>query len=220
MFPLGLVLMPGQLLPLHIFEYRYREMVRECIEGSKEFGVVLIARGAEVGGGDQRHDIATRATLVQAVALEDGRYGIMVIGAERVRVTDWLPDNPYPQAMVEPWPDRENDVSGSRWWDEAGSATPELVQLIGRVRRAVALALELGDRVGDPSQTLPTPPCALSYTVADLLPVGPVDRLALLAAEGPVARLNLVATLLDSLEPVLEFRLGDEPSSSDPPDSW
>jgi len=220
MFPLGLVLMPGQLLPLHIFEYRYREMVRECIEGSKEFGVVLIARGAEVGGGDARHDVATRATMVQAVAFEDGRYGIMVIGSERVRISEWLPDNPYPQAMVEPWPDRVDDVDGSRWWDADGGSTPELTQLIGRVRRAVALALELGDRVGDPSQTLPSQPPVLSYMLADLLPVGPVDRLALLTADGPVARLDLMVTLLDSLEPVLEFRLGDEPSSSDPPDAW
>ena len=69
MFPLGIVLMPGQFLPLHIFEPRYREMIRDCLEGSQEFGVVLIARGSEVGGGDLRHRVATRASMVQAVAL-------------------------------------------------------------------------------------------------------------------------------------------------------
>ena len=54
MFPLGTVLFPHAPLPLHIFEPRYRALVQECIDGDGEFGVVLIERGFEVGGGDTR----------------------------------------------------------------------------------------------------------------------------------------------------------------------
>ncbi len=66
MFPLGTVLFPSMVLPLHVFEPRYRQLTLECIEAEREFGVVLIARGSEVGGGDQRRSVGTLARIVQA----------------------------------------------------------------------------------------------------------------------------------------------------------
>ena len=65
MFPLGTVLFPYAVLPLHVFEPRYRVMTRRCLDGDREFGVVLIERGSEVGGGDVRFGVGTIARIVQ-----------------------------------------------------------------------------------------------------------------------------------------------------------
>ena len=90
MFPLGTVLFPHAVLPLHVFEPRYRVMMRRCIDGDRDFGVVLIERGSEVGGGDTRFDIGTVARIVQAAELADGRFAIAAVGLGRFRVVRWF----------------------------------------------------------------------------------------------------------------------------------
>ncbi|HEY3239977.1 MAG TPA: LON peptidase substrate-binding domain-containing protein, partial [Acidimicrobiia bacterium] len=102
MFPLGTVLVPSAHLPLHIFEPRYRALAQDCLAGDREFGVVLIERGSEVGGGDVRFGVGTVARIVQAVELPDGRWLLDSLGTERFRIQRWLEDDPYPQAEVEP----------------------------------------------------------------------------------------------------------------------
>src|ERR1700680_541599 len=93
MFPLGSVLFPAAMLPLHIFEPRYRVLMFDCTrEGAEpEFGVVLIERGTEVGGADQRFGIGTVARIVEAGELPDGRWLVNAIGTVRVTVDRWLP---------------------------------------------------------------------------------------------------------------------------------
>ena len=108
MFPLGCVLFPHAVLPLHVFEPRYRVMMRKCLDGDREFGVVLIERGSEVGGGDIRFDVGTIGHIIQAAEIEDGRLAIAAVGISRLRVTRWLPDDPYPIAEIEALP--ESDV--------------------------------------------------------------------------------------------------------------
>lgn len=220
MFPLGSVLVPGALLPLHVFEPRYQALVQDCIAGTQEFGVVLIARGREVGGGDERHAVGTRAQLVQVARLEGGQYAVMCIGTERIRVVQWLVDDPYPKAMVEDWPDEDDLVLPNRWWDGSGERTLEQESLVSRVRRLAALAVELGDHGIDPLSALAERPVRRSYDLTTLAPLGPSDRLALLQTSGPAARLDALAAMLDDLEAVLRFRLGDDPSPSDSPDAW
>src|SRR5436189_1506182 len=83
MFPLGTVLVPSAGLPLHVFEPRYRALVHDCLAGDGEFGVVLIARGSEVGGQDVRTDVGTVARIVQAQELPDGRWAIAAVGVRR-----------------------------------------------------------------------------------------------------------------------------------------
>src|SRR5438445_9063509 len=100
MFPLQTVLFPGVAMPLHVFEPRYRALTRHCLDGDGRFGVVLIERGSEVGGGDVRVSVGTRALIVESAELPDGRWVLMVVGVERVEVSRWLPDDPYPQAEV------------------------------------------------------------------------------------------------------------------------
>lgn len=74
MFPLGSVLLPGRVLPLHVFEPRYRSLVEHCLAGDGAFGVVLIERGSEVGGGDVRFSVGTLAHIVQAERVADDPY--------------------------------------------------------------------------------------------------------------------------------------------------
>ena len=106
MFPLGTVLLPGVVLPLHVFEPRYQQLVRDCVDATEhEFGVVLIDRGSEVGGGDTRSDVGVVATMLQVAALDGGRFAVVTVGTRRFRVTSWLPDDPYPRADIEEWPD-------------------------------------------------------------------------------------------------------------------
>ena len=100
MFPLSAVLFPHASMPLHVFEPRYRALMRDCLEGDSRFGVVLIERGSEVGGGDQRSAVGTRGVIARAAELPDGRWVLEVRGEAVVEIDQWLPDDPYPLALV------------------------------------------------------------------------------------------------------------------------
>lgn len=209
MFPLGLALLPGQLLPLHVFEPRYREMMTDVVDRAERestppgFGVALIERGRETGGGDLRATTATLAQILQMGRTDDGRYALMCIGTERLRVEEWLPDDPYPRAVVRPWPDTDADLV-----DDEVLPEERLVQLTARVRRAGALALELGDQVPSPAQPLVDDPRTLLHQLAAMSPLGLADRQALLEAPGAAERLALFEELIGVAEDVLRFRLG------------
>lgn len=197
MFPLGNVLMPGGLLSLHVFEDRYRQLVRDCVESPEhEFGVVLIDRGNEVGGGDVRRPVGTVARMVQVAELPDGRFAVIAVGVRRVRVIDWLADDPYPTAMVDDWPDRDEYVDGD-----------QLAAVVQRTRRTLALAVELGDEVADPAFDLGDDPALISYQLADVAPVGAADAYDLLRAAGSATRVELLDALLAEVEAIQAFRL-------------
>ena len=101
MFPLGSVLFPAMPLALRVFEERYLKMMGAVLDSeSPEFGVVLIERGSEVGGGDKRFDVGTTARVLQIEA-PDGPLQVLARGGQRFRVTQWLQEEPYPQAEVE-----------------------------------------------------------------------------------------------------------------------
>ena len=90
MFPLSLVLFPGQILPLHIFESRYRTMVEEIIDAGRKFGVVLIERGSEVGGGETRKNVGTLAEIIDSEKSSDGRWLLITKGTKRIQISKWL----------------------------------------------------------------------------------------------------------------------------------
>ncbi|MEH3034845.1 MAG: LON peptidase substrate-binding domain-containing protein [Aeromicrobium erythreum] len=100
MFPLGTALLPGMPLPLRLFEPRYLTMLDDVLRRDPaDFGVVLIERGSEVGGGDARFDVGCLAEL-QQVDARDGGITVVAIGTQRLRVERWGEDDPYPQADV------------------------------------------------------------------------------------------------------------------------
>ena len=107
MFPLSTVLFPGVELPLHVFEERYRQLVADVLATTREFGTVLITAGSEVGGGDRRSDVGTLVTIDMAAPFDDGRWLLATRGIERIRVIEWLEDDPYPRARVERYPSEE-----------------------------------------------------------------------------------------------------------------
>ena len=195
MFPLGTVLLPGMVLPLHVFEPRYRQLVHDVLQGDRRFGVVLIERGHEVGGEDSRTAVGTVAEVVRAEELEDGRWVLVAVGTDRIRVDEWLADDPYPCARVTPWPDNDSDVD-----------TTLLADVGRKLQRVLALAAELGEDV--PDVDLDESPLKASFQAVILSPLGPQDTQHLLVQPDGQERLAHLADLLDDQEQVLRFRLG------------
>ena len=204
MFPLGSVLVPGMILPLQVFEPRYRALVRDCASGDGEFGVVLIERGSEVGGGDARTDVGTMARIVQADELPAGRVAGGAVGMRRIRVTTWLPDEPYPRADVADWPDDDGDAGEAAPTDAAAVLVEEVG---GLLRRTAALRTELGEPAPPLDFALAEDPLIAGYQATALAPLGPFDKQALLAASSVRARLVEVRRLLGEQVDLLQARL-------------
>jgi uncharacterized protein len=198
MFPLGSVLVPSAGLPLHVFEPRYRALVQDCLSGDHEFGVVLIERGSEVGGHDVRSLIGTVARIVEAVELPDGRWAVGAIGVRRLRVTGWLPDDPYPRADVEDWPDPPPGPDHAE----------HLAVVVASLRRCLALAAEAGDPAAPATIELSHDPVLAGHQAAAVAPLGPLDQQRLLAAETPDVRISLLSGMLREEIEVLTLRLG------------
>ena len=206
MFPLGAVLFPHASMPLHVFEPRYRALMRDCLAGDHRFGVVLIARGSEVGGGDERTTLGTRGVITEAIELADGRWVLEVEGEARIEVTEWLPDDPYPVALVaEPEPEPRAVPPA----EDPGLALAAAVQ---RVRRARAVLAEHG---GGP----PLPPDlafddgdteVASWQLCAVAPVSAYDAQRLLAAGDVARRLALLVELMTELELDLHRMLSAE----------
>ncbi|MEE2033608.1 LON peptidase substrate-binding domain-containing protein [Rhodococcus chondri] len=201
MFPLGTALLPGSDLPLQVFEPRYQELVRDCMAApdGPRFGVVLIARGHEVGGGEQRHDVGTVARIIVDNELGGGRHALECIAEERIRVIEWLPDDPYPRAEVEPWPD-----TGS----EAVDLSPLTVHL-GRLYGVLDRLTEGRAPSPPPMTELPEDAGARLFALARYVPMGDADRYAVLAAPGPVERLHVLIESISTAIDLAEWRLKD-----------
>ena len=194
MFPLESAMLPGEELPLRIFEPRYAALVRDCLAADDPvFGVVLIAAGREVGGGDRRSRVGALARIVECADIGEGRYRMNCALGERIRVTEWLDDDPYPRADVEPWPDEPGaGVDQVRLADveDRMMALFERIATPAASRSATATACsaraepdlrEAAVRVGHPA--------------AD----GPADRYAVLAAPGPASRLDALSEAVETV---------------------
>jgi ATP-dependent Lon protease len=200
MFPLGSVLFPSLALPLHVFEPRYRAMTRHLLsEGVEpEFGVVLIERGSEVGGDDVRRSIGSVARVREAAELPDGRWVLLALGTRRVRVVEWLPDDPWPRAIVEDLPDEPDGggVEPAAWDGVRGS-----------LRRVLGLAAELGEAAVAATIELADDPALGSFQAAAVAPLGPLDQYLVLECRSAAERVVLLGTLLEDQAELLEARL-------------
>jgi Lon protease-like protein len=203
MFPLGMALLPGAVLPLHVFEPRYRQMVHDILAGDAdvpEFGVVMIERGQEVGGDDVRTRVGTVARLVDIRALPDGRYALVAVGGERLRVNAWLPDDPYPLADVDLWPDDDLD----RIDQEVAAGTIDALH--ARVRELNDEVRALGEMAPPPDTEIASDPHLALYHLGSLAPLGPADRQRMLETATLGERLVVFATALDDAAAVVRFR--------------
>lgn len=203
MFPLGSVLFPSLYLPLHVFEPRYRALVQHCLEGESEFGVVLIERGWEVGGGDVRTGVGTVARILQVAETDDGRYALGTLGTRRIRVIRWLDDAPFPRAEVE-----DHDDVSDGGLEEVRSS---LAKVLTKLRRLHAQRAELGEPAVplDRLDQIDTDgdPVLASYQASALALQGPADAQALLAEPGPNSRLARLHALVDDELVALGLRL-------------
>lgn len=199
MFPLGQAPLPGEALPLRIFEPRYLEMMEDLGGVGGEFGSVLISRGSEVGGGEQRTSVGTLVKVVTDVPLAADQRAIVGVGVDRIRVVDWLPDDPYPQAAVEAFA----DVAGTAPAQEA------IAELGKRVERLYALASELGADTSDQDFDLPADAAAAMWRLCSLVPLGAHDRQRLLELDDGMLRERLLASLIDDVATDLTLRLGE-----------
>jgi Lon protease-like protein len=196
MFPLGSVLVPHAPLPLHVFEPRYRALVDDVLAGDGTFGVVLIERGHEVGGGDTRFDIACRARIVESEQTADGRWGLLCTGTDRLRVERWLPDAPYPVAEVDVLDD-------GAWTPDARMA---MERAISAFREVIDLATELGATVDPEILSLTSDPLTDHWLLVGRAPIADLDKLRILAADTPERRLDVLADELAGVATVLASR--------------
>lgn len=196
MFPLGTVLFPGEALPLRVFEPRFQQLVDEVLVADEPFGIVLIERGSEVGGGDQRYSVGTRAYVEAVGDLEGGHRAVVVRGRERFRATRWFPDDPYPIAEVEPLVDKL-------------CAIPDRDETVAALRRAYGLMARLGHDLDDHCfDDLPADPVDASWRLAAACPVGSFDAQEILETTSVKARLALIRQHAEDQALLCEMRLG------------
>ena len=184
MFPLGSVLFPAMPLALQVFEERYLKMMGALLDAEEPvFGVVLIERGSEVGGGDQRFDLGTTARVLQIEAPE-GPLQVVAKGDRRFRVLSWLDEDPYPQAEVE----FLEEFPG----DEVEPSALESAERV--VRDTLAYLLELDLSIPWPTDIeLAEDPVEKAWQLAGIAPLGTLDHQDLLESAD-------VSTLLTEVE--------------------
>jgi len=203
MFPLGSVLLPDGVLPLHIFEPRFQQLLNHSLEADRRFGVVLITRGSEVGGGETRADIGTVATIDDYQRFDDGRAAVVSHGGSRFRVNEWLEDDPYPRALIQeldPEPEGRNDHDLLRTARESFDALIELGQKLGRLESA-------------PNADWESDLEAATWQLAARSPCSPLDQYSVLSAPTRADRLMLIDQLLRDVYGDLELMGGLDSSS-------
>jgi uncharacterized protein len=207
MFPLQSALLPDEDLPLQIFEPRYAAMVRDCIrDKDPRFGVVLISQGREVGGGEVRCDVGTVARITEYADIAgSGRFVLRCRTGERIKVCEWLPDDPYPRAIVQAWPDELGWPVSAGQLEELEDRVMALFERIAAARdfplpeREVVLGTDAD--IVDPGERL--------YALASRVPIGPADRYSVLAAPSATERLTALSEAVDSVAAVIEFQLSE-----------
>ena len=193
MFPLSSVLMPAMPLSLRIFEERYLKLLGDLIaQADPEFGVVLIERGQEIGGGEKRLGFGTLASVTDIGTL-DKFYGLESIGSQRFRVNAWLPDDPYPMANIE--------FIADLVWDDA--LAPARDQLETKVRNVLSFASEFGDLQYGSDTEFSDDPMQACWQLAGVLPVGPLDHLDLLQSTTTAELISGTQDLVSMLEETL-----------------
>jgi len=198
LFPLRTVLFPKMILPLHIFEPRYHQMINECVRDNQPFGVVLLDEGPEAKQDEEGnelsdkppilHRVGTLAKIADVTRLEDGRMLINSVGTERFRLLDHRENKPFMTGDIEIWPEGEVDA-----------ASPDLQSLVDQITQVFQSYLEILMELAHQSISLDIPDdfMILSYLIPHWLPqIELEDKQKLLEVADPVARLNQELLLL------------------------
>jgi uncharacterized protein len=190
LFPLGTVLYPGMLLPLHIFEDRYRRLVRDLLEGPepRRFGVIAIRKGRETGvdGIQSLYEIGCTATLRRVEEYQDGRFDLVTVGTQRFRLLALDQTLPYLQGEIEMLADEAVDAA-------AAAAAARAVQI---TFRAYLDALTEGGGATVRIEDLPDEPVLLSFIVAAAMVIDLPERQGLLDEPDVLRRLGAERAVL------------------------
>ena len=227
MFPLGRALLPGESLPLRIFEPRYRALLTDSLNEYREllerreadpdtpspvlsppgFGVVLISQGHEVGGGDARYEVGTYADIGQMSRRPDGQAALTCVGGNRFRVVEWLPEAPYPRATVQPLPTPPVTVEHRAAFELLCARVSTLLEDFADDRRVAAIALNPVERVIVDLKMLDADlPDELGVAGwAARLPIGSSDRQLLLEADDADTQLRILDDAIDGLAAAVAF---------------
>jgi hypothetical protein len=200
LFPLNTVLFPGMVLPLHIFEERYKLMIGRCMEDSRPFGVVAIREGGEVGGGAAPHDVGTTAVIAGASRTSDGRYNLVTIGSERFRLLTIRDDLPYLVGSAEPWPLSGGAVEPAQ--QRAKSILASFEQYLDLLVKAQGHRMEI--------EQIPEEPRALALLVAIALQVPLTQKQDLLCRPSVVDLLRAEQGMLRRERLLLEYISGTQ----------
>jgi ATP-dependent Lon protease len=186
LFPLPLVLFPNMMLPLHIFEERYKSLVNLCLEGGRRFGVVLAGEENERTGEARMARIGCTARIVRVERLPDGRMNIEVVGEERFRILDSHENQPFRTGVVEDFHD-------------APAMTEPLSDLRDDVRRLLKefLRLHLRRMRQEATFSLPDEPQLLSFMASCVLPVDNRSKQTLLEFSDTALRLGAAHDVLE-----------------------
>jgi Lon protease-like protein len=189
MFPLSVVFYPHTGIPLQVFEPRYIELLTDCLEGARQFGVVLISRGPEVGGGDHRVDVGTVVDIVDVRPMEDHRFAVVGRGIGRLRVVEWLDEDPYPLALVEDLPP-DLSLGIHQALTAAETSVRRLRSLLSELGRVPALPhdLDFGTTTDE-----------IAWRLCASAPLNAMDAQALLTVDDPLARVERLVELSDAM---------------------
>ncbi|HEX5722010.1 MAG TPA: LON peptidase substrate-binding domain-containing protein [Acidimicrobiia bacterium] len=196
MFPLNSVVFPSTAVPLRVFETRYQRLLDRVMRADGQFGIVLIERGHEVGGDDVRFDVGSRVKVVamSPIGTSNDR-AIVVVGMNRIRVQEWLPDDPHPEADVE------------ELTEEVCDSSQELEEALISLRTVLALASEIGANVAALKLDFAEDPIAASFQLSSLSPLAAIDQQKLLEAPDSRTRLTVAKQMLDEQADLLRYRL-------------
>ena len=207
LFPLNLVLFPGMVLPLHIFEPRYRLMVTECQQEQKPFVVVLV-RPESKHMQEQTYAIGTTAEIRELDRLEDGRFNLMAMGVQRFRILSQHNEKPYLSGLVEPYEDVPESTE---------NLTTSANQARGLFSTYLGMLLEAAGR-RKMQLNLPTIAEELSYFIAYLLDMEYEQQQKLLELTSTLERLREEIAVLRHEVPFMRQMLIDGSRLADNPD--
>jgi Lon protease-like protein len=184
MFPLGMVVFPHQVVGLCIFETRYQQLLDD-VSDTQRFGTCLIARGSEVGGGDERTFVGTMLSIRGQQRMADGKILVVAEGVSCFAIESWLDDEPYPRALAE-----------ERCCDDV-MIDPDLLRLAETSVRALRhLQSEVAaDEVFPSNFAMAEDPWERSWQLCSMTPMALLDQFKVISLSDPNERLRLLAEI-------------------------
>lgn len=196
LFPLNVVLFPTMVLPILIFEERYKLMLNYCLETESDFGIALIKSGREVGGPAVPYEVGTTAHISGVEHKQDDKIHISVVGKERFTIVDITQETPYMMAKVRAIEDHQDNTNEEKIMAAATDIVRSCIKRLLGINGEWVKDIQLPARAAD-----------LSYLVAIRLPGEQPVKQQLLQAESPAKRLQMEIPLLKAEADRLERTL-------------